>query len=461
MMKKGEVYQGIVEQVEFPNKGFVQVEDRVAAVKGVVEGQKVAIRMKKVRKDKCQGMLLEVVEKSPLQDKTSECPHFGSCGGCFYQDMSYENQLSVKSKMVKDLLSPVMLNAEFEGIVGSPLVSGYRNKMEYSFGDEIKAGPLALGMHKKNSFHDIVIVNQCQLVHSDYNQILEATIFYFREKGNSFYKKLVHEGCLRHLVVRRASVDGSLLVNLVTTTKENVDITDYVNCLLKLDLQGKIVGILHTKNDSLSDVVQSDETVLLYGRDYLVEEILGLQFRISPFSFFQTNSKGAEVLYEKARSYILDGAKGQDAFRDKVIFDLYSGTGTIAQMMAPVAKKVIGVEIIKEAVEAAKENAKLNGLDNCEFIAGDVLKVLDDMKERPDYIILDPPRDGIHPKALEKIIDYGVEQLIYISCKPTSLARDLEVFEARGYVPKKICCVDMFPGTTHVETIVALHRTDM
>lgn len=458
MMKKGEVYQGMVERVEFPNKGFVTVEDRVAAVKGVVKGQKVSIRMKKVRKDKCQGMLVDVVEKSLLQNKESECPHFGICGGCFYQDMSYENQLAIKSDMVKNILKDVIHDAEFQGIQGSPMVNGYRNKMEFSFGDESKGGPLALGMHKKNSFHDIVVVDQCKIVHSDYNAILKATISFFQEKGNSFYHKLVHEGCLRHLVVRRAAVDGTLLINLVTSTQEVVDTKGYVECLLSLKLDGAIVGILQTKNDSLSDVVQSDETVLLYGREYLVEQILGLQFRISPFSFFQTNSKGAEVLYKQARTYILDEAQGEDAFRDKVIYDLYSGTGTIAQMMAPVAKKVIGVEIIAEAVEAAKKNAKLNGLNNCEFIAGDVLKVLDDMKERPDYIILDPPRDGIHPKALEKIIDYGVEQLIYISCKPTSLARDLEVFEARGYEPKKICCVDMFPGTVHVETIVLLSQ---
>ena len=231
--------------------------------------------------------------------------------------------------------------------------------------------------------------------------------------------------------------------------------------LKNLPLDGKIVGILHTKNDSVADVVANEGTDILYGQDYFYEELLGLKFKISPFSFFQTNSLGAEVLYETAREFIRDAFQkenGLDGLKNKVIYDLYSGTGTIAQMLAPVAEKVIGVEIVSEAVEAAKENAGLNGLDNCEFIAGDVLKVLDGIEEKPDFIVLDPPRDGIHPKALEKIISYGVDRMIYISCKPTSLARDLEVLQARGYAVKQMCCVDMFPFTGNIETVVLLSK---
>ena len=230
--------------------------------------------------------------------------------------------------------------------------------------------------------------------------------------------------------------------------------------LLKLPLHGKIVGILHMVNDSVADVVRSDETKLLYGRDYFYEEILGLRFRITAFSFFQTNSLGAEVLYSTAREFIgeLSNQKSGEAKRDKVVFDLYSGTGTIAQLMAPAAKKVVGVEIVKEAVEAARENAKLNGLSNCEFIAGDVLKVLDELEERPDVIILDPPRDGVHPKALKKILAYGVEKIVYISCKPTSLARDLESFLEDGYEVERVVCCDQFPWTGNVETVCLLSK---
>ena len=201
-------------------------------------------------------------------------------------------------------------------------------------------------------------------------------------------------------------------------------------------------------------MVKDEGTKILYGQDYFYEELLGLKFKITPFSFFQTNSLGAEVLYEAARSYI-----GET--KDKVIFDLYSGTGTIAQILAPVAKKVVGVEIVEEAVEAAKENAALNGLDNCTFWAGDVLKVIDDLGEVPDLIILDPPRDGVHPKALEKIIDFGVERMVYIACKPTSLARDLELLQGRGYQVERIGCVDLFPSTYHVETVVLLSKGEV
>jgi 23S rRNA (uracil1939-C5)-methyltransferase len=220
-----------------------------------------------------------------------------------------------------------------------------------------------------------------------------------------------------------------------------------------LQLEGKIAGILHTRNDSLSDAIIDQGTRILYGKDYFYEELLGLKFKISPFSFFQTNSLGAEVLYTAAREFVAESGNG------KIVYDLYSGTGTIAQMLAPVAKKVIGVEIVAEAVEAARENAAENGLSNCEFIAGDVLKVLDEIEEKPEFIVLDPPRDGIHPKVLDMLgKHYEVEKMVYISCKPTSLARDLAKLQEYGYRVERVCCVDMFPGTTHVESVVLLSK---
>ena len=198
-------------------------------------------------------------------------------------------------------------------------------------------------------------------------------------------------------------------------------------------------------------MVQSEATHILYGQDYFYEELLGLRFRISPFSFFQTNSLGAEILYDTVRGFVGDT-------KDRVVFDLYSGTGTIAQILASVAKKVVGVEIVEEAVRSAKVNAELNGLENCEFLAGDVLKVIDELQDKPDLIVVDPPRDGIHPKALGKIIDFGVDRIVYISCKPTSLVRDLAVLQDRGYRVEKVCGVDMFPGTMNVEVIIQMRN---
>ncbi|MDD6038877.1 MAG: 23S rRNA (uracil(1939)-C(5))-methyltransferase RlmD [bacterium] len=465
-MKKGQEYEGIVEKVSFPNKCIVAVEgeEKKVVVKNALPGQKVRFRLSKARKGKCEGNLLEVLSPSEIELTGAEipCEHFGACGGCTYQHISYEEQLRLKEMQIRELLEPVLaehgvaFDEMFEGIKASPKRFGYRNKMEFSFGDTCKDGELALGMHKRGSFYDIVTVTGCQIVDEDFRTILGATLAYFKENKTPYFHKNTHEGYLRHLLVRKATKTGEILVDLVTTTQllDEGLIEGFSKTLQGLSLEGKLTGILHTHNDSVADVVKDEGTKVLYGESFFYEELLGLKFRISPFSFFQTNSLGAEVLYDVARNYVGD-LGGDDG---AVVYDLYSGTGTIAQILAPVAKKVIGVEIIEEAVEAAKENAAQNGLHNCEFLAGDVLKVLDDITEKPDFIVLDPPRDGIHPKALEKIIGYGVQRMVYISCKPTSLARDLEVLQARGYQVQKVCCVDMFPGTVHVECVTLLRR---
>ena len=474
-MKKGQVYEGTVVRVDFPNKGIVCVGEETAVVKNSLPGQKVKFSVNKVRKGKAEGRLLEVTEKSPLETGRT-CSLFGLCGGCTYLSLPYEEQLKVKEEQVKRLLDSVLNKQEepwtFEGIKGSPKAYEYRNKMEFSFGDEYKDGPLALGMHKRGSFYDIVTVADCEIVDADYRLILQTVRDYFARAKVSFFHRMSHEGYLRHLLVRKASRTGEILVALVTTSQDpwqgettvegNLNALDadgliagFKELLLSLEQDGKLIGkfagILHITNDSIADVVQSDHTELLYGQEYFYEELLGLKFKISTFSFFQTNSYSAEVLYQTARDYV-----GDLGGSDKTVFDLYSGTGTIAQLMAPAAGKVIGVEIVEEAVEAAKKNAAANGLDNCEFIAGDVLKVLDEVEEKPDMIILDPPRDGIHPKALPKIIAYGVEHIVYISCKPTSLVRDLEVFLENGYCVDKAVAVDQFPWTANVETVVLL-----
>ena len=471
-MKKGQIIEGIVECVEFPNKGIVRTEDggRVI-VKNAVPGQKVSSSINKVRKGKCEGRLLEVLERSAKEQPEAACIHAGECGGCTYQTLPYEEQLAMKASQVKKLIDDVIVpentDYEFLGIKASPRQQEYRNKMEFSFGDAYKGGPLALGMHKRGSFYDIVDVPECRIVDDDFHTVLTVTLDYFKERNLPYYHKLRHTGYLRHLLVRKAVKTGEILVDLVTTTQiaeggEAALLAGWKDVLCAAAYQGTLTGVLHTRNDSVADTVTNEGTDVLFGQDHFYEELLGLRFQITPFSFFQTNSLGAEVLYETAREFIGDalpsGADADVAEHGKVVFDLYSGTGTIAQMFAPVAKKVIGVEIIPEAVEAAKENARLNSLTNCEFIAGDVLKVIDEIEEKPDYIVLDPPRDGIHPKALEKIIRYGVPQMVYISCKPTSLARDLEVLQARGYEVKKVCCVDMFPATVHVETVILLSR---
>ena len=451
-MKKGQVLEGTIEKVEFPNKGVVTVaeEGKSVIVKNGIPGQKVKFCVNKFKRGNAEGRLLEVLEKSPLETRKPVCSIFPACGGCMYQTMSYEAQMEMKAEQVKNILNEAV-NGEylFEGVKASPKEFAYRNKMEFSFGDEYKDGPLTLGLHKKGSTYDVLTASDCKLVHDDMTKILNCVLEYFKQRNVSYYKKMQHTGYLRHLLLRRGDRTGEILVNLVTTTQEEHDMSPLKEALLNLELEGKIVGFLHILNDSLSDVVQSDETRIIYGQDYFYEKLLNLEFKITPFSFFQPNSRGAEVLYSTVRDYIGD-------INDMTVFDLFSGTGTIAQVLAPVAKQVIGVEIIEEAVEAAKENAAHNGLSNCKFIAGDVFKVLDEIEEKPDVIVLDPPRDGIHPKALPKILDYGVDKIVYISCKVTSLARDLEMIQARGYEVVKSVAVDQFCQTVHVETVVLL-----
>lgn len=474
-MKKGTVFEGIVEKVKYPNKGIVQTEEGAVVVKNVLPGQKVRCSLTKSGKDRMEGRLIEVLEKSPLETG-KVCNRFGVCGGCTYLSLSSEAQKNIKEEQVKSGLDRALADQEqpyaWEGVQESPCLYEYRNKMEFTFGNEYKDGPLTLGMHKRGSFFDIVPVEDCLIIDADYRLILKTVREYFESRKISFYHRMTHVGYLRHLLVRKSKAGGEILVALVTTTQLEDDgelIRGFTESLLALEgkeeasenadntgagrLEGKFAGILHVLNDSLADVVKSDRTDVLYGRDVFGEKLLGLDFQVSTFSFFQTNTEGAEVIYQTVRRYVNEAWAGKG-----IVFDLYSGTGTITQLMAPVAEKVIGVEIVEEAVDAAKRSARANHLDNCEFLAGDVLKVLDEVSEKPDLIILDPPREGIHPKALPKILDYGVKNLVYVSCKLSSLLNDLKTFRERGYEVVRATAVDQFPWTANIETIVLLEK---
>ncbi len=476
-MKKGTEIIGKVERMDYPNKGMVKTGEGYVKVACAMPGQTVKCVIKKTRNGNAEGILREVIERSP-DEVDPLCPHAGICGGCLYQTYPYEQELKIKEGQVKRLLEPVLETQgtayEFEGILSGPVHEAYRNKMEYSFGDSYKGGPLALGMHRRGSMYDIETVTECRITDADYGRIIAHTLEYFGSRQVPYYHKVTHEGILRHLLVRRTR-KGEILIALVTSSQDLKSIigdsakpvssqsliTGYRDMLLSLEkenvLSGKICGILHITNDSVADAIKVDKLDVLYGNDYITENLCGLEFMISTFSFFQTNTYSAEVLYNKVREYAEEVLTGDD----ETIYDLYSGTGTIAQIMAgsPGSKRrVTGVEIVEEAVEAARENAAKNGLDNCAFIAGDVLKVLDDLTEKPDLIILDPPREGIHPKALPKILNYGVEHIIYVSCKTTSLANDLKVFIEAGYAVTRLCPVDQFPRTGNIEVATLLER---
>ena len=450
-MKKRDIIEFEIGKMEFGGVSISQYGDRRIKMKGGIKGQKVKAAVKRTGRGKADVKMVELLERSPIE--TAEvCPHFEGCGGCTMLSVDYAKQLEIKEEQVLELFEDAGIRGfEFLGVHGSPDNVGYRNKMEYTFGDEVKGGPLTLGLHKKGRHIDIQTVDGCMLVDSDFNTILKESLAFFQDAELPYYRVVNHEGYLRNLVVRKGIHTDEIMVNIVTSSQCEFDMSKFADMIDGLELKGNVVSILHTINDGLADAVQCDEMRILYGVDYLHEEILGLKFKISPFSFFQTNTKGAEQLYTIARDFIGDHS-------NKVVFDLYSGTGSIGQLMAEKAKKVYGIEIIEEAVVAANENAKLNGLDNCEFIAGDVKDTVKSLDVKPDLIIVDPPRPGIHKQAIKDICDFGAKEIVYISCNPKTLVDDLKDFIGYGYMPEKVKCMDMFPNTPHCESVVKLYK---
>ena len=387
-----------------------------------------------------------------MADFKELCPHREFCGGCIHQGTAYSEQLKEKEKEVLRLLKDKGVTPEkIDSIEGCPSAFCYRNKMEYTFGDFVKDGEMTLGMHRKKNFMSIVTVDNCQLVDPDFNVILKSVLAFAVEQGYTFYHKRSHSGLLRNLIIRKGVRTGELLVNIVTTSEEGFDEAGFTEMILSLTLANKIVGVLRTYCDSLADAVVPDSLKTLYGRDYYMEKLLGLDFKVSAFSFFQTNVEAAERLYTEALALV-------DSFEGKKAFDLYCGTGTISQVLALKAREVLGIELVEEAVDAATENAALNGLDNCRFIAGDVFKVLNEVSDKPDVIVVDPPRVGIQPKALDKIISYGVKEIVYISCNPKTMAENLRYLEYYGYKCRYLKPFDNFPMTKHTECIALLEK---
>ena len=448
-MKRGSQVTIKIEKTEFPSVGISEFEGKKLYIKGAFPGQTVKGTVKKKRDTYADVKLVEVLEKAPYEIE-APCPHFGVCGGCSSQNLTYEKQLELLSDEVCELFEDKDIPmGMYLGVKGSENTWEYRNKMEFTFGDLEKGGELTLGMHMKGKSFGVLTVDNCMIVDEDFRKVLTVTVEYFRKQNLPYYRVMKREGYLRHLVVRKASNTGELMVNLVTTTQIDFDLSGYTELLKSQTYKGKLVSVLHTENDSFSDAVVPEKVNILYGRDYIIEELLDLKFKISPFSFFQTNSRGAESLYSIVRDFMGNGD-------NKVVFDLYCGTGTIGQIAAPNAKKVIGLELIEEAVEAAKENAKLNGLDNCEFIAGDVTETIKQVKVKPDIIILDPPRSGVSPKALDYVIKFNAKEIIYVSCNPKTMVDNLETLLAAGYKVEKSKVKDMFPNTPHAETVVRL-----
>ena len=455
-MRKNKNSNVKINEVKYPNISIGNDEDNnIVEFKGGVLGQTCKVKITRNRKDYKKGKYIELIEHSPLENSRNFCPQADICGGCAYQKLPYETELMLKQDMIKKLLSEN--NIYYEGdipINRSPVTQGFRNKMEYTFGDAHKGGKLILGLHRQNRFYEIVDTIDCNVIDDDFNKIRTSVQNYFREKNTSFYHKSRREGLLRHFIIRKGHRTNEIMCVLVTTSDESFDDVRknlFVNFLKDLDLDGQIVSIFHVINDSVADAVIPEKIELLFGKDHITEEMLGLKFNISPFSFFQPNVFTAEKLYQKAFEFAnIDNSMNA--------LDLYSGTGTITQVMANVAKKATGIEIVQEAVEKAFENAKLNEIDNIDFLCGDVLEEIEKVRGYYDVVILDPPRSGIAPESLEKIINIKPKKFVYISCNPKTQIDNLKTFIENGYIIKKYEIFDQFPNSRHVEAITLLSR---
>ncbi|MDO4594641.1 MAG: 23S rRNA (uracil(1939)-C(5))-methyltransferase RlmD [Tissierellia bacterium] len=443
-----------IEKMKYPNKSIGYYNDKEVEFKGGILGQTAKVKFTKNSKTKKKAKFIEIVESSSIENAKNYCPNADICGGCSYQKVPYETELLLKREMIIDLLEEEKIEYKKVSINRSPRLKGYRNKMEYTFGDKEKGGILQLGLHRKNRFYEIVDTEGCNIVDEDFEKIRKFVLLYFRRNNASFYHKNTHEGFLRNLIVKKAHNTGEIMINLVTTTNDAFDDIKkkiFANTVSGADVEGKIVSVYHTTNDSWADAVVAEKVELIFGKDHITEELMGLKFKIGPFSFFQPNVFSASKLYQKAMDFA-------NCKKTERVLDLYSGTGTITQLMSKDAYHSTGVEIVEEAVEKARENAKINEIENIDFICGDVLKKVDILKGKYEVIVLDPPREGINPNAIEKIIDMKPSRFVYISCNPKTQVRDIKIFEENGYNLEEYEIFDQFPNTRHVECIALLRR---
>ena len=399
------------------------------------------------------------LEETKILNTDKLCPSAEHCGGCIYQGVDYAEQYRQKDKAVRRLLAKHDIDESvYLGMEPAICTGAYRNKMEYTFGDLEKGGELELGMHYKGRWMSIITTDECQLVPHQFNTILRSVLEFCRSKGYRPYHRKLHTGLLRNLVVRCGVRTGEILVNIVTASDGSVngdgaffDEQGFADMLASLDLN--IVGILRTFNDSLADAVIDEGHKVLRGRDYYNEEILGLRFKVKAFAFFQTNIDAVERLYSDVLKVVPDVS-------GKTVYDLYCGTGTISQLMSSSAKDVYGIDIVEDSIIAARSNTELNGITNCHYICGDVKEKLDEIPEKPDVIVVDPPRVGIHDKAVAMLCRYGIEEIVYVSCNPKTLCINLDSFRANGYEIKQIKSYDNFPMTKHVECVVLMSKAN-
>jgi 23S rRNA (uracil-5-)-methyltransferase RumA len=440
-------YEVVIERTEFPATGIGQSERGEHRVPGAFPGERVLARGAKRKHGLPTGFLLEVLD-TPYTGETL-CKDFRLCGGCVSQHLSLEKQRQIKEREVLALFQEKEIPlGQYKGVFGAENKYAYRNKVDFTFGNQVKGGPLHLGFHQKAMRRNVIDTSQCLLVHEDLRTIRDVFAEYFSEQQAPFYDIYTHEGLLRFLLLRRAEFTGEILIVLIISSQEEVDAKELERRLLALSLEGRIKGFLVGIKDSLGNFVDYEQVAYQWGENFIEEQLCGLRFRIYPESFFQTNSAGAQILFEKTLSLLDDG---------EVLWDLYCGAGTIGQIASKKFKKVIGIELNEVAVEAARQSALRNHIVNCEYIVGDVKEAVEGNIPSPDVVVVDPPRAGLHPKVVQSLLQLLPPKILYISCNPKTQVRDMEQLMA-SYVVEQSFMVDLYPNTGHVETVVLMSR---
>ncbi len=452
-IKKNTVLTLEVEDLAFGGMGVAKPDGFVVFVEGAVPGDRVKARIFKKSKNHATARLEEI--ESPSPDRIiPECPIFDVCGGCTWQQLRYEDQLKWKSRHVADTLSrlggldPL---PEIRPIIASPEVWNYRNKMEYSFGAD-DTGKVILGFHRPGRFDSIFEVPACLIHPKPFDELLAAITEWAREESLDAYDPRRHEGLLRHAVMRHSKTTGGVVLTLITSSDKLKD-PEALTARLRercSSLQGLIWGV----NPGLADVATLAEEKFRWGDPVLVEELNGLSYRISPAAFFQTNSRGAELLYR----HVVDLA---ELHSHDLVLDAYCGAGTIATHCASRVRHVAGIEIVRDAIWDARVNAKNNGIRNTTFLVGTIAIMLPlavSSIGKFSRVIIDPPRGGMDKKSLARLIDVGAQVFVYVSCNPSTFARDVVTLGAAGYQLEVVQPVDMFPHTPHIELVARFRK---
>ncbi|MFX1517726.1 MAG: 23S rRNA (uracil(1939)-C(5))-methyltransferase RlmD [Promethearchaeota archaeon] len=448
--KLGEVVELEVFDLAFGGRGVAKLDGMVVLVHNAVPGDVIKAKILKRKRSFAEAEVLEIIKESSKRTQP-RCSHFGFCGGCLLQNLKYEYQMEYKTKQVKDSLVHIggFKEIKINPILGSDKLYFYRNKMEFSF-DKNEKEELILGLHPRGRYDQVFDLKECFLQSELSNKIVSWIRGFFREKKTSVYDLKEHQGFLRYLAIKEAKSTFEVMVNLISNKGNFPFQEEFAKGLVEKLPQ--ITSVMRNINSRLATIAVGEEEVFLAGKDHITEKVGDFLFDLSANSFFQTNSYQVEKLYTVVKDFA-------DLKTDDNVLDLYCGIGTISIFLAHQAKKVIGVESLSQSVEDAQRNAQKNKVSNCEFVCGEAKKVLSELitrSEKFDVVVVDPPRAGLHPDVVAYLGDIKIEKLIYVSCNPATLARDLKLFCEGGYKIDQVQPVDMFPHTPHIETVVKL-----